>query len=231
MIRRARIDREASDFGGSAKSLPAPSRMLQAASNASHTRRVFVRSKASCEGSCRIGMTRHRKIRATASPESISSHPEADAPRISVRHRTETEAPFVPGRMLGCSACRQRHWREKFLAVLFSAFGPATPGPTRPPRQIDRQPGTQVQLTPIGKFEISQMDAKSTFRSATAFDDVARADWKPVGETIGVRMHAKPPVESPGRSTNPGLPQGFRRNSANPGDCCGSVWIGADADE
>jgi hypothetical protein len=73
-------------------------------------------------------------------------------------------------------------------AKLFSASGP----PRAPPalralsmRQIDGQ----IDMPAIGKFDISQMDAKSSLAAAAALDHIACANREPAGQIICERGH------------------------------------------
>jgi len=81
--------------------------------------------------------------------------------------------------------------RRRFLrAKLFSGCPPPrAPPPLRAPalRNIDRQ----INVRAVGKFEISQMDAKSSLAPAPALDDIARPNREPAGQVFCERGHVK----------------------------------------
>jgi hypothetical protein len=71
---------------------------------------------------------------------------------------------------------------------LFSGPGAragASAARSRPFRQIDRQ----VHVPAIGKLQITHMDAQATIATAAPFNDVARADGEPVGQTTYLGTH------------------------------------------
>ena len=74
-------------------------------------------------------------------------------------------------------------------AELFSGCGAATRAPTTRPRPSSHV-GRQLDMPAVGKFQISQMDAKTPLAPAAALDDIARADREPARETIYQRTHA-----------------------------------------
>jgi hypothetical protein len=49
----------------------------------------------------------------------------------------------------------------------------------------------QIDMPAIGKFDISQMDAKSSLAAAAALDHIARANREPAGQVIWKRGHVK----------------------------------------
>src|SRR5262249_37808913 len=53
--------------------------------------------------------------------------------------------------------------------------------------------GWQLDLPPVGKLEISQMDAEGSLGSAMALDHVACADREPARELICEQTHDNPP--------------------------------------
>jgi hypothetical protein len=54
----------------------------------------------------------------------------------------------------------------------------------------------QLDMPAIGKFEISQMDAKSSSTAAAALDHIARAHREPAGQVICEGGHVKILLES-----------------------------------
>jgi hypothetical protein len=96
-----------------------------------------------------------------------------------------------PGAVRSTRARRRRFLRAK----LFSGC----PAPRAPPplracamRNIDRQ----VDMPAIRKFEISQMDAKSSLAAPAALDHIAGPDREPAGQVICERRHVKILLES-----------------------------------
>jgi hypothetical protein len=81
--------------------------------------------------------------------------------------------------------------RGRFLrAKLFSDCPPPrAPPPLRAPAM--RNIGRQIDVPAVGKFEISQMDAKSSLAPATALDDIASPNREPAGQVICERGHVK----------------------------------------
>jgi hypothetical protein len=81
----------------------------------------------------------------------------------------------------------------RFLSLkLFSSLASPRKAPAtcaRPMRQI----GRQVDVSAVGKLQISQTDAKASLFPAAALDHVARADREPAGETVCKRIHETPP--------------------------------------
>jgi len=92
--------------------------------------------------------------------------------------------------------CRRGSYAAKLFSRCCPAAAPTLPHPG-PLRQIGRRLDRQIHLASVGKFQITQMDVEAPFAPAAAFDDVARADRKPVGEAICERTHDDPPGETP----------------------------------
>jgi hypothetical protein len=91
-------------------------------------------------------------------------------------------------------------------------------------RNIDRQ----VDVPAVGKFEISQMDAKSSLAAGTALDDIASSNREPAGQVICERGHVK---SSSGATTlvelaatNARPARQFRDGDAFGHDFCESLW-------
>jgi hypothetical protein len=81
--------------------------------------------------------------------------------------------------------------RGRFLrAKLFSDCPPPRAPPPLRARAM-RNIGRQIDVPAVGKFEISQMDAKSSLAPATALDDIASSNREPAGQIICERGHVK----------------------------------------
>jgi hypothetical protein len=73
---------------------------------------------------------------------------------------------------------------DAFLAgELFSSCG-ATPRGTAARARPLRQIGRQIDMTAVGKHEVSQVDAKPAAVAAAALDHIARAHRKVARQTI-----------------------------------------------
>src|SRR5262245_32202730 len=90
--------------------------------------------------------------------------------------------------------------------------------------------GWQLDSPPVGKLEISQMDAKGALSPARTFDHVASADRKPARETVCEGSHAfllairHFLLELVG--TNAGSSRQFRDSWAANADFCEPLWTG-----
>jgi len=86
----------------------------------------------------------------------------------------------------------------------------------------------QLDMPAIGKFEISQMDAKSSSTSAAALDHIARAYREPAGQIICEGGHVKILLESNNllelAATNARAARQFRDGGAFGHDFCESLW-------
>jgi hypothetical protein len=91
-------------------------------------------------------------------------------------------------------------------------------------RDIDRQ----VDVPAVGKFEISQMDAKSSLATGTALDDIASSDREPTGQVMCERGHVKillgsnTPLELAATNARPA--RQFRDGATFGPDFCESLW-------
>jgi hypothetical protein len=109
------------------------------------------------------------------------------------------------------------------LAMLLSSYGPRA-APTSAPRRLDAGLDRQCHSAAIRELQITQMDLQTSFASAAALDNVARADRKVVGKTICERTHEHPPREfRTGRAMPPP-----RNSSITAGENWGLLWITVD---
>ena len=118
--------------------------------------------------------------------------------------------------------------RGRFLrAKLFSGSGPPPAPPALRLRAMCDIDG-QLDMPAIGKFEISQMDAKSSSTAAAALDHIARAHREPAGQVICEGGHVKILLESnnpPGTcATNARAARQFRDGGAFGRNFCESLW-------
>jgi hypothetical protein len=120
-------------------------------------------------------------------PGSIKEDPGAKRARVSRRMGEGLGAGGTPPGAVNSTLRR----RGGFLSEkLFSGSPPLRAPPplrARAMRNIDRQ----VDVPAVGKFEISQMDAKSSLAAGTALDDIASSNREPAGQVICERGHVK----------------------------------------
>jgi hypothetical protein len=113
-------------------------------------------------------------------------------------------------------------------AKLFSSCGPAAASVcprTGSLRQIRRQVDREIHLAPIGKFQITRMDAKAPFAPAATLDDVAGTHRKSAREAICERTHDNPPGEDPRQGHQCQINATVPRHR---GKCRGLLWIAVD---
>src|SRR6266403_1257821 len=113
-------------------------------------------------------------------------------------------------------------------AKLFSASGPPRAPPALRARSM-RQIDGQIDMPAIGKFDISQMDAKSSLAAAAALDHIACANREPAGQIICERGHPKILLGSNNPSWNLPPPNArparqFRDGAGFGHDFCESLW-------
>ena len=104
--------------------------------------------------------------------------------------------------------------RGRFLrAKLFSGSSPPPAPPALRARAMPQIDG-QIDMPAIGKFDISQMDAKSSLAAAAALDHIARANREPAGQIICERGHVKNPPRKQQPSWNLPLAMPDERDSS-----------------
>jgi hypothetical protein len=118
--------------------------------------------------------------------------------------------------------------RGRFLrAKLFSGSGPPPAPPALRVRAMCDIDG-QLDMPAIGKFEISQMDAKSSSTAAAALDHIARAHREPAGQVICEGGHVKILLEGNNPpetcATNARAARQFRDGGAFGRNFCESLW-------
>src|SRR3954470_22559900 len=138
------------------------------------------------------------------------------------RQQKKTPAPEGPGSFagwvrgwgLGGTPPGVRHPTQQarawFLGTrLFSRRGAAA-RPAAARTGSLRGVARQFHLTAVGKFEISQVDAKATLGPGTTFNDVACSDREPAGKTINKRTHGTLLGELPRCGSNARSARRFR---------------------
>ena len=95
---------------------------------------------------------------------------------------------------VGHSTRQARAW---FLATRLFSRGAAA-GPAAARTGSLRGVARQFHLTPVRKFEISQVDAKAALGPGATFNDVACSNREPTGKTINKRTHGTLLGNSPG---------------------------------